>query len=188
MSALPGPLDFPCAWCGARAKKCKTPGGWDAQNTHRARFDMRRSHILNRTWVVRLLDDDERFDLREGDELLVRKYPYDAKVTVIKRISDGFEPECNQYYDSVEYVRLEEVPTVTLDGMREAHGIEGCGCFTCVDEVISKRESPYDMMYPMVVCEECGNKRCPKATYHNNECTKSNKSGQPGSRYGGMKP
>ena len=71
---------------------------------------MRRRHILNRTWVVRLIDDDERFGLREGDELLVRKYPYDAKVTVIKRISDGFEPECNQYYDSVEYVRLEEVP------------------------------------------------------------------------------
>jgi hypothetical protein len=34
-----------------------------------------------------------------------------------------------------------------------------------------------------VVCPDCGNKRCPKATYHDNACTKSNEPGQPGSRY-----
>lgn len=35
----------------------------------------------------------------------------------------------------------------------------------------------------MIVCPECGNKRCPKATFHGNECTRSNKPNQPGSSY-----
>lgn len=36
---------------------------------------------------------------------------------------------------------------------------------------------------PFIVCPECGNKRCPKATHHDNECTNSNEDNQPGSRY-----
>jgi hypothetical protein len=35
----------------------------------------------------------------------------------------------------------------------------------------------------MVLCETCGNKRCPHANDHRNECTHSNESGQPGSAY-----
>lgn len=35
----------------------------------------------------------------------------------------------------------------------------------------------------MIVCATCGNKRCPKATFHGNECTGSNEPNQPGSRY-----
>ena len=35
----------------------------------------------------------------------------------------------------------------------------------------------------MIVCELCGNKRCPHATDHNLACTNSNDPGQPGSRY-----
>jgi hypothetical protein len=35
----------------------------------------------------------------------------------------------------------------------------------------------------MIVCPECGNKRCPKATDHNLDCTGSNAPGQPGSRF-----
>lgn len=33
----------------------------------------------------------------------------------------------------------------------------------------------------MVLCPECGNKRCPKANDHRNACTNSNEPGQPGS-------
>lgn len=35
----------------------------------------------------------------------------------------------------------------------------------------------------MIVCNQCGNKRCPMATDHNHECTGSNEPGQKGSRY-----
>ncbi len=35
----------------------------------------------------------------------------------------------------------------------------------------------------MIVCSECGNKRCPKATDHDLACTHSNKPGQKGSSW-----
>jgi Zn finger protein HypA/HybF involved in hydrogenase expression len=35
----------------------------------------------------------------------------------------------------------------------------------------------------MIVCAQCGNKRCPHGTDHNLACTNSNEPGQPGSRY-----
>lgn len=35
----------------------------------------------------------------------------------------------------------------------------------------------------MVVCDECGNKRCPHGTDHEFVCTGSNEPGQHGSRY-----
>ena len=35
----------------------------------------------------------------------------------------------------------------------------------------------------MIVCSECGNKRCPKATDHNLKCTRSNAPGQKGSSW-----
>lgn len=35
----------------------------------------------------------------------------------------------------------------------------------------------------MIVCQICGNKRCPRATNHELECTGSNEPGQEGSAY-----
>lgn len=50
-----------------------------------------------------------------------------------------------------------------------------CACRTC------KPVSLNDMRF--VVCPKCGNKRCPKANDHRNQCTRSNEPGQPGSAY-----
>lgn len=36
----------------------------------------------------------------------------------------------------------------------------------------------------MILCPECGCKRCPHATHHDHPCTASNDSGQAGSMYG----
>lgn len=38
-------------------------------------------------------------------------------------------------------------------------------------------------MQRMIVCSDCGNKRCPKATDHHLECTGSNEPGQKGSSW-----
>ncbi|MBB5508097.1 hypothetical protein [Paraburkholderia atlantica] len=43
-------------------------------------------------------------------------------------------------------------------------------------------------MTRMIVCGKCGNKRCPHATDHRNECTNSNEPGQSGSVYGPIDP
>ena len=58
-------------------------------------------------------------------------------------------------------------------------------CFRCAQE--------WDLAHPdevfpvaisrMWLCPVCGNKRCPKATDHRQDCTGSNDIGQPGSRY-----
>lgn len=50
-----------------------------------------------------------------------------------------------------------------------------CWCSTCRPVVFG------DMR--MVLCPECGNKRCPRATDHRNACSGSNELGQAGSAY-----
>lgn len=51
-----------------------------------------------------------------------------------------------------------------------------CGCHKCIED-----RGQYAIH--MVVCPTCGNKRCPKATWHKFICTNSNEPGQAGSLY-----
>lgn len=55
-----------------------------------------------------------------------------------------------------------------------------CWCLTCkpmrIDDPSSIR---------MALCPTCGNKRCPKANDHRNQCSNSNEPGQKGSAYEG---
>ncbi len=57
-----------------------------------------------------------------------------------------------------------------------------CGaCHECLDAL----QTPYEKMFRhMILCPQCGNKRCPKATSCALDCTNSNEPGQPGSVYG----
>lgn len=63
---------------------------------------------------------------------------------------------------------------------------DNCGnCHKCLEgKVICY--GPYEIaeaLTRMIVCPNCGNKRCPKASDHNLACTDSNEPGQPGSVY-----
>lgn len=51
-----------------------------------------------------------------------------------------------------------------------------CWCYECAGLMLRSSQ--------MIVCPDCGNKRCPKSTDHRLGCTKSNDPGQLGSRYG----
>jgi Zn finger protein HypA/HybF involved in hydrogenase expression len=53
-----------------------------------------------------------------------------------------------------------------------------CWCQTCC-----KNETGEYHLFRFVVCPECGNKRCPRATNHELECTGSNEPNQEGSIY-----
>jgi Zn finger protein HypA/HybF involved in hydrogenase expression len=53
-----------------------------------------------------------------------------------------------------------------------------CWCNTCC-----KKETGEYHLFRMVLCPECGNKRCPRATNHELKCTGSNEPGQEGSIY-----
>ena len=56
-----------------------------------------------------------------------------------------------------------------------------CWCYNCLKDM--KEDGWPIPLTRMILCPDCGNKRCPKATDHNNACTNSNEPGQPGSRY-----
>lgn len=67
-----------------------------------------------------------------------------------------------------------------------APGMAGCG--RCEDARLEAKAAAsgnwYDALATgMMVCPECGNKRCPRAAWHGNACTGSNEPGQPGSAY-----
>lgn len=68
--------------------------------------------------------------------------------------------------------------------MRAAFGPPGCHCVSCLEKADPEPMSglPWNIMI-MSLCTECGNKRCPKATNHENACTDSNEPGQAGSVY-----
>lgn len=59
-------------------------------------------------------------------------------------------------------------------------------CARCHADQIRAESLPWWHAHSvMYVCHDCGNKRCPKATFHGNDCTGSNDPGQSGSMYGG---
>lgn len=61
---------------------------------------------------------------------------------------------------------------------------ELCGCAACDDFMRKVADLDYlDLPGGMIVCSECGNKRCPHATDHEEDCTGSNAPGQLGSSY-----
>ena len=61
---------------------------------------------------------------------------------------------------------------------------ELCSCLAC--DTFMRKVADLDYMElpgGMIVCSVCGNKRCPHATDHEEDCTASNMPGQPGSSY-----
>lgn len=61
-----------------------------------------------------------------------------------------------------------------------------CWCYECLNNEIIQL-GPVTIttaMTRMILCPDCGNKRCPKATDHLLECTGSNEPGQLGSKHG----
>ena len=66
-----------------------------------------------------------------------------------------------------------------------------CDCRACLSSraqvvVIGGMILPAEA-FTVPICGQCGNKRCPHATDHRNECSGSNEPGQKGSAYEGMR-
>jgi len=59
-----------------------------------------------------------------------------------------------------------------------------CECLQCLRDRNEQDANGWPVENSrMIVCSVCGNKRCPHATDHRNECTNDNSPGQPGSIY-----
>lgn len=94
-----------CPWCqAAQGDACRTSSGHPAGNTHAARWDRMQTRFRTEEMVFELREDDPRFNLSKGDLLACVNYPLDGKVTVLRRLSDGYDPECNQYVSAVKFV------------------------------------------------------------------------------------
>jgi len=62
--------------------------------------------------------------------------------------------------------------------------MSNCGCRACIKKRdIGKSIFDKEENSRMILCNKCGNKRCPHATNHENQCTSSNERGQVGSYY-----
>jgi glycerol-3-phosphate cytidylyltransferase len=68
------------------------------------------------------------------------------------------------------------LPAVPPDGLP-------CRCYKCLEQQIDPKTFLPLTMNTFIVCPDCGNKRCPRATDHTLACTNSNEPGQQGSRY-----
>lgn len=58
-----------------------------------------------------------------------------------------------------------------------------CHCYKCNEKYIEPGTGFSYVLTHMIVCPQCGNKRCPHATNHTLGCTNSNEPGQSGSIY-----
>lgn len=67
-------------------------------------------------------------------------------------------------------------------------GGQDCECHRCIDEKGLLGIEAFGATLPLnacmiIVCDQCGHKRCPRANNHHNQCTQSNELGQKGSAY-----
>ncbi|MFB4584463.1 hypothetical protein ACE3JG_18250 [Enterobacter hormaechei subsp. oharae] len=79
-------------------------------------------------------------------------------------------------YEAGNSPQCREISNSSTKNFREnAETSTKCWCHTCRPMTFSDSR--------LVVCPECGNKRCPHANDHRNACTASNEPGQDGSAY-----
>lgn len=54
---------------------------------------------------VQITKGNEKFKVKAGDTFTAERYRYDPdKVSLLRRESDGFEPQCNWYKDSLIFI------------------------------------------------------------------------------------
>lgn len=96
-----------------------------------------------------------------------------------KPLTDAMVADTAAYFSSVGIPGTLHALNTAIPGQP----VSDCWCETC-RPVWSG--NPQDMR--MVLCPDCGNKRCPRATSHENACTGSNEVGQKGSSWEHVKP
>lgn len=120
-----------------------------------------------------LFPEPERTEIHPGDMVILRTIWGDEPCVVQKvGLVDGY-PMVQVFTESGDRI------TVNVANVRSA----GCSqCSTCLSRVKGTLGLPLTA-HQMVLCPDCGNKRCPKATHHDNACSGSNEPGQDGSSY-----
>jgi hypothetical protein len=104
--------------------------------------------------------------------------------------ANGYENGCRSVADTLSAALASpaSVPETSVAGPESAEGTDCGSCWVCIGDKPAGVSGLTIGATRMIVCSECGNKRCPHGTDHRNECTGSNEPGQEGSRYGHSLP
>lgn len=105
--------------------------------------------------------------------------PWEVSALVRSPVVDG--AWVRVYGEGLSFARAVAMACLRLWAVEAGAGapvppVSACSCYTCLP--------PEERERRMVVCQACGNKRCPHATDHRHVCTRSNEPGQRGSRFG----
>jgi hypothetical protein len=128
--------------------------------------------------------DDFVLDAKVAGKEHVAAVEIGARITTPGPLGYGLDPDIPTFgyrrehrgsYTLREWLRVRSIEWPKLDPS------DCLGCFNCLDDPEMGTQNPTNLR--MILCPECGNKRCPKATDHRHDCTGSNEPGQPGSRY-----
>lgn len=116
------------------------------------------------------MSTEQRITELEAEVALLRAELANARAVVVPFLEqiESNDPEANRQ-------DADKLANGALAYFRTATPNPNCGCHACNPDA-----------WWMVVCETCGNKRCPHATDHRHACTNSNEPGQPGSIFGTM--
>jgi hypothetical protein len=107
-----------------------------------------------------------------------------------KALTEAWLKEYNGYFETdLNFASVGYLPLETIIGMKMdvilikvlELGLNPCPCLKCLKKRDQKKG--LDFQSVMQSCPVCGNKRCPKATDHDLDCTHSNEPGQAGSSY-----
>ena len=130
-----------------------------------------------------LADELETLHWLEGDDS-VANCPFQAQAKMLRQQADRiaelekensnlkYEISSNAWGKSGQLIPCNTTPQTN----------DGCGnCHACLVGVMENNMPVTSQR--MIVCSDCGNKRCPKASNHRHKCTGSNEVGQYGSIY-----
>lgn len=97
-----------CPFCLASVGEgCLTTSGAPT-SSHRARWSAYEHRMRSGSFVVRIKSTDERLGVTSGEEYVAERYWLDpAKVSLLARVGDGYDPGCNQYGSDITWVRWE---------------------------------------------------------------------------------
>jgi len=64
--------------------------------------------------IVEVKKSDKSLGIKKGEVYFGATYPYDSKCTLLARLPDGRDPQCNQYWSDVRILATHVVPSRTF--------------------------------------------------------------------------
>lgn len=95
-----------CSYCGAEAGTyCAMPDGSQRARVHSVRIESWKRSRTQGQWVAELLKGNPKLDLHAGDVVLLKSGVQRGRLEILRRLSDGHDPEAAISPDSTRFIR-----------------------------------------------------------------------------------